>query len=333
MKDNVKERCDLLVRNKNLIHKAFTCEHDLLEVSAALIFTGKNMEADIERLKECKKILKSNVSAFSGIRDLGSILTVSKMATSNAPEMYLEDLQKVYKILKKGRPFESSYVVLAASNVIECGKVNEIEALAKRFNEIDKRMNKEHPILTDGEDLSFAMLLAMSGKDTESIINDMENCYKYMRSLKVNAAPNGIHGLSQVLTLMGGDMKNKCDKAAEILKKFKEHGTRYGKEAELPAIGALVDIDADADTLVTEVIEAADYLKQHKGFGSMHMDKAGRLMFAALLIAEAYEKDGNLNGIAPLIEKSILNSCLSTAIAAEVAIMMVIVIAATSASH
>ncbi len=333
MKDFVKEKCDLMVRNKKVLDKSFVWDFDIMTVVTSLILAGEGVEADPERLKACKKVLKKNVSCFSSIRGIGETITVCKMAISDDPEKYIKDLRTIYDKIMKGRFFNGEYMVIAATNVCDNDKISETDGLIKKFNEIDERMKKEHPILTSAEDWSLAMLLAMTDKSVDTIINEMEEGFDYMRDMKFKATRNGLQALTQVLALMGGDMKAKCDKIIRFMDKLKESGARYGREYEVSALGTLVDLDANEDALVSEIIETADYLKKQKGFGSWHIDKKTRLMFAALIIAECYEENKMTSSIRPHLEAGAITSSAALSIAYTIIILLVVVCCTASSSH
>ncbi len=332
MKEFIKERCDLMIRDKQIINKNFLCEFDIMEIVGSLILSGEGMEVDKEKLKECKKILSKNVSCFSCIRGIGRTLTICKMAISDDPQKYIDDLEMVYKKIMKGRFFNGEYMVLAASNVCDNGKVSEADRLTEKFNEIDDRMKKEHPILTGAEDWSLAMLLAMSDKSVDSIINEMEEGYRYMRDMKFRATSNGLQALTQVLSLMGGGMESKCDKVIRLSDKFREKGVRYGKEYEVAALGTLTDIDADEETLVSEIIETAEYLRKAKGFGVWHLDKKTRIMFATLIVAESYEKNHITSSIRPQIETGAITSAAAVSVAAAITMILIVCVCCSSSS-
>ena len=100
-----------------------------------------------------------------------------------------------------------------------------------------------------------------------------------------------IQGLSQVLTVTDGDMIEKCDKVIDIYNRFKDRGVKYGREYEFTSLGALIGLEVDKDVLIDEILEADALLASYKGFGSWNMDKSTRLMFAAILTAQEYERN------------------------------------------
>ena len=208
MRENVKSKCDLLIRNKELVEKEFKWELTLKVISAALIFTGANREADVSRLTECRKLLKENAGMFSSIRAEMEPVVVSKMALSNDPQKYFEDLKIVYDKVSKGSVFSSGFQVQAAICICEAGRINDADEIIAKYKDLYKRMSKEHPMLTSSEDIVFAMLLVMTDKSVDTIISEMEECYDYLKKeLKIKVGANEIQGLGEVLALSDGDMK------------------------------------------------------------------------------------------------------------------------------
>ena len=177
-------------------------------------------------------------------------------------------------------------------------------------------------------------LLAMSGRDIDAVINDMEESFVYTKKeLKIRADSNSIQALSQILALTEGDMKAKCDKVAELFAAFKEHGSKFGTYLEFPALGTLLDVEVPSEVLVQEIIDGADFLKQSKGFGGLSMDKKTRLMFAALLAGNAYSNGRNSSDAIATNNAIITNNAIAMAIAEEVAIMVIMMCASTANSN
>jgi hypothetical protein len=192
-------------------------------------------------------------------------------------------------------------------------------------------MNKEHPILTSSEDIIFAVLLVMTGKSVDTIITEMEDCYDYLKKeLKIRVGANEIQGLGEIRALTDGNMREKSDRALRIYNAFGERGVKYGKSYnEFASLGALIDVDVETRVLVDEIIETADYLKESKKFGGWVMDKKQRLMFAAMLVGDAY------NAESAIITGSAIGSTVSMVIAEEVAMIMcmTVIIASSTSSN
>ena len=339
MNQEFTNKLELLAANKQAIDKGFYFEMGMSQVVAGLLFASAGKQADIERMKEARNILKKKAGVFSAFRDATEIVILARMALAPDMEKYIDDLIDVFNVLMKGKVFEDSYMVLTAMIIVDRGRKADAESIKVTTNEIMRRMSKLHPILTSSEDLALAALLAMSGRDIDAVIKDMEECYRYTRKeLKLKAESNSIQALSQILAITAGDMKAKCDKVAELFAAFKEHGSKFGTYLEFPALGTLLDVQVPTDVLVPEIIEAADFLKKSKGFGGLSMDKKTRLMFGALLASDVYAGDGNSadifsqNAIATNTA-IITNSAFAMVIAEEIAIMVIMMCAVTANSN
>ena len=123
MKDIVKNRCDLLIANKNSIEKEFKWGEPMMNIASGLVFSGAGKQADIERLKECKTILEKNIGYFSSLRSTAAPIVVSKMAMANDPIQYLNDVKMVYDKVSKGMFSDGSYMVQAAISICDQDKV------------------------------------------------------------------------------------------------------------------------------------------------------------------------------------------------------------------
>ena len=334
MNSEFTKKLELLAANKKAIDKEFYFELGMSQVVAGLLFASAGKEADIERMKEARNILKKKAGVFSALRDATETVILARMAMEPDMEQYINDLIGVLELLTKGKVFEDSYMVLTAMIIVDRGRKADAEKIKATTDEIMHRMSKLHPILTSAEDLALAALLAMSGRDIDSVIDDMEESFRYTKKeLKIRADANSIQALSQILALTGGDMKAKCDKVAELFAAFKENGSKFGTYLEFPALGTLIDVDVPTEVLVGEIIEAADFLKKSKGFGGLSMDKKTRLMFAALLASEVYSNGRDTLEAVSTTNAVITNSAISMIIAEEVAIMVIVMCASTANSN
>ena len=333
MNSELVRKLELLASNKQAIDKGFYFEMGMSQVVAGLLFASDGKEADIERMKEARNILKKKAGVFSAFRDAAELVILARMAMAPDMEKYIDDLIGVFNVLMKGKVFEDSYMVLTAMIIVDRGRKEDAETIKATTDEIMRRMSKLHPILTSSEDLALAALLAMSGRDIDAVINDMEESFVYTKKeLKIRADSNSIQALSQILALTEGDMKAKCDKVAELFAAFKEHGSKFGTYLEFPALGTLLDVEVPSEVLVQEIIDGADFLKQSKGFGGLSMDKKTRLMFAALLAGNAYSNGRNSSDSIATNNAIITNNAIAMAIAEEVAIMVIMMCASTANS-
>ncbi len=326
MKESIKQKCDLLISNKDKLEKEFKWGYSIMNIAAAFVFSGAQRTVDIERLKSTREVLKKNTGAFSSFRGHGEAVIASKMALKDNPEQYLNDIKTVYEKLHKGSIFDNEYLVQGAICICDAGRIYDADSIVEKYKELYKKMGKEHPILTSSGDIVFAVLLSLTDKSVDQIINEMEECYKYLKKeLKLKVGSNEIQGLGEILALTDGDMKAKCDKVVKLYNTFKEQGLKVGTDYnEFASLGTLVDIDVDYNTLVNEIAEVAEYLKAAKGFGSWSLDNKKRLMFASMLVGDSYGTDSGLSNSAAI------SSSVAMVIAEEIALMMCMMICVSS---
>ena len=317
----VEEKRELFVNNCSAIRNKFLLEAKLMSVAAGFVYTSQGKEADIEKMKECRKLLEKKTGILSNFRLTTELVLVSKMALAKDPEAYLDNVIAAYKKISKGKLLENSYMMLAAILICDFERQNEIDEIVEKSKEIMNRMNKEHPILTASEDTSFAVFLALSYKDVDTIINDIDECYDYLKkTCKCKASSNAIQGLSEVLAITYGNMKAKCDKVMRIFNAFDAHGASFGSDNEFASLGSLIDIDLDPDTLVKEIIETEAYIKGKGGIGRDDKERKERLMFAALVVAYA------CGGNTAIMDNSVISDTLTLLIAKRIATTVSIII-------
>lgn len=323
MKTTVQRRCELLVENRQLVSKASVLESSLLRAVAAASYTEKDMSADVDQLKDCIKLLKKKQGAFSYLRGNTMLIIASRMALSGNPEGYLDDVIEVYKVFQKGKFFGSYYRVLASMSICDAGRSAQAEEIIEKTNALLKEMSKSHPWLTNEEDTSFAVLLAMTDKSIDEILTELEGSYQYIKK-NFSFHDNAAYSLSQVLTTLDGSYDQKGDKALEIYNAFKEAGSKYGKNYELASIGALVNTDMNTEDLVSEVIEVAEFLKGKKGFGALEMDRYTRLMLGTMIVSGIYSNEK------ASLSASVTSGALATVIAEQLCMYVAIMAASTS---
>ncbi|MBP5453800.1 MAG: DUF4003 family protein [Lachnospiraceae bacterium] len=325
MNSVLKERVELLAKNREVFAKNFKWSHALVYPVAGLIYTGEGKLADKVKLSESKKILTKNAGCFSSFRNNLYAAVVSKMSLSDNPSEYLERAKKAYDELKRGRVFGTDYIALTALGLADLQEGIRVEEIIDKTKKIMHDMNKIHPILTDDDDMVLVSLLAMTTDPVEKIVEDTESCYLIMKNKFHDL--NAVQSLSHVMALQEGPSIKKCEKVEALFDAFKALKRRFPTDMALPTLGALLGIDMDPQALASEIVEAADYLKTFKGFGSFSMGNRTRLVLASLLACECFAEDKR-----PARYITYTN-ILTMLIAAEIVVAVTIATAATSASH
>ena len=324
MNQAMKSRCELFVQNRNEIRSRFSWENSYMYPLSASIFTGRNMSVNIERMEECKKLLKQETGPFSNFRGMSRLAIISLLAADASPERRLKNSLSAYGELKN-EFYSSAYLPVTAIIMADMVQPEEYSEVARRTRRIYDLMKKEHPLLTSGEDSSMAVLLALSNKDERLAVEEMEECYKVLKEHFFSG--NAVQSLSHVLTLGEGSPGEKCRKSIELFEKLKSAGCKYGTGYELPTLGVLALLDAGTELVASEVAEVNDYLKTQKGFGAFGIGAKQRVMYAGMLVADEYttEEPKALNTAA-------ISGTISMVAAQEAALLAAIAASTAAAS-
>lgn len=290
MNQELQKRCELFVENRNILEKKFVWDSAMIMPVCAMLHTELDKKVDIERLTECRTLLKKKVDVFSNFRSHAELVLISKMALSDNPVEYLEQVINVYNMIKKHKMSSSVYTVLAAMVVVDNVDDMQRDQLIEKAAMIYTQMKKDHPFLTSSEDVSFAVLMAMSDLPEEGLMQEMENCYKILKTMFSSA--NAVQSLSHILAMVEKDTTVKCNEVFDLKNMFKDKKKSFDSNA-ISILGGLNMIDADKENLVAEIIEVDEFLKTQKGFGFWGIGEKQRLLFAASLVMDQYGSEKN----------------------------------------
>ena len=100
MDQQLERKCLNLAENYRILSAGNKLEFTEMILACAGIYLAAGREPDIDRIQECKKLLKSKAGIFSNFRGSDELLVRCKMALSADPELYFENLEREYKRLK-----------------------------------------------------------------------------------------------------------------------------------------------------------------------------------------------------------------------------------------
>ena len=322
MNSKIQEMCDRNAQNREIVKKITFGEMELVRSAAASFITLSGKDADPERLKECKALLRKKQGLFSDFRKYSELMIISRLSVQEDPEQYLADAMEVYQIIRDGRLFTSEAMAFAAMSIVDAGIKEEAAAVAGKTKELLAEMKERHPFLVDNNDTAFAALLAMTPKSVSQIMEETEACYEILKDT-FPLHKDAEYSLCQVLSIYDGDPREKCEKAMRLYQSFADSGIRYGKGHELAFLGVLSNVQGPDEAIVGDVADACSCLKQHHGFGFFSMDKQTLLMFGSLIAASIRSADETGTATA-------VGSAISMAIVQE--IMLVLILVSVSAA-
>ena len=311
MNSSLLQRCELFITNRNTIKETFPWDGSYMYPLCASIFTSKNMTADSLRMKECRTLLKEKTGVFSNFRGVCRYAITAMLTVDEHPEEKINNALKAYEMLKN-EFYTSAYLPVASILIADTVPSDQYEEVTLRTRRIYNLMKKEHPFLTSREDCIYATLLAFSKETDEYLLNEMERCYEILKPKFFTG--NAVQSLSHVLTLEQGSSEGKCRRVVDLYDTLKNNGLKYGTNYELPILGILALLNIDISTIVHDITEVDQYLKNQKGFGIFGITTKQRLMYAGMLIADEYFSSSN-----QAMSMSAINGTISIVLAQQAA--------------
>ena len=293
MKPELEKLCADYIANRDQVEKAFRWDSSDLYTVCANIFCACGQTADVGRLKECREIIKTHTGLFSKFRSrkVRAILA-SMLSLGEKPEKRMDLANDYFSLLK--RHFKGTeYLVLAAFLLTDLADQALTEKTAVRGKQIWRRMNQKHRILTNKTDSVFAMLMAFSGKSEDELIEETEACYQALRKHFSNGG--AVQTAAQVLALNAGTPEEKSRRLNDLYDALTETGLKYGHSDELAPLAALSLSDAPVSSLVDEIREADEFLKDQKGYGTKEDDLKKRSMHAVMIVSDQYTGTDQVN--------------------------------------
>ena len=321
MRESLQRTCERFVSNQETLKKClFAGDLRIRSVCAAMLLRASYVNEEV--LKEAEQALKDEVGVFSNFRGYAKMPSITMLALSGHPQTHIEESQETYRLLKEYFS-GSTYLALAALNLTSLVPDWQREEVASRGRTLYKRMKKEHHLLTSREDAPFALLMALSPRTDDELIETMEADYDHLR--RTFSAGDSLQSLSHVLTIQNADW----EKAEELYLALKENGLKYSRGYELSMLGVLAGRPAPVDQLVQEMREIYDFLDDKKGYGIWGLSKKTRLMHAAMLLGteECQQEEAD----AVTMDTALLSGTIAM-IAAEQAALAAIIAADTAAA-
>lgn len=309
-----------LVENYRILSGRNKMEFPEMVLACAGIFLAAGVTPDMNRLAECKKLLKSKAGIFSNFRGSDELLVRCKMALSADPELYFENLEREYQRIKTF--FSGEQTVLAAMILAEQG--SSVEDLAEKTKQIYKDMKEAHPWLTSENDLPFAALMAVSGRDASSVYAEAEEIYALLGK-NLHADKDTRQMLSHILAIRSGSAAEKCEKLCALADGLKAAGHSLGRGSRLAILGILADSTLPTASLVERISETDDFLKQYKPFhGIFGVGKDCRRMFAVQIVHSSLSNEDSL-GTSAMVAASVELAIIT--------MILLMIIVSTSASY
>lgn len=314
MNEQLTNLCEQYIRNRDTIKSVSTWDSALIIPMAAMIMTSRGQSADAEKIKACRKLLEQHTSIFSNFRGNTKLPTTAQLACADDALDRMQQAMAIYAALKEHLfgSEELAYISVVLTNMISRERAEETAVQAKS---LFKRMRKEHPFLTGGEDSGFAVLMTFSEKSEDTLVAEMEQCYKLLKPHFFNS--NAVQMLSHVLVFGSSTPEARCEAFLTLWKTLGKSGLDYGRSYELSVLGSLSMLGVPAETVCAEIAQVNEFLADQKGYGLFSIDKATRMMHSAMLVSILHSSD-------PLAETAAISGTIAMIAAQQAATCAVI---------
>ena len=323
MRKSLQERCEAQIRNEAALRKGRLFEFESVLKLGAMMYANAGREVDVERLKECKRILKGAVGMFSNFRGNMQYLVQIKMALSDDPNEYIRNVLDVYQRLKQNIILPGEMVAMAATTIYENCPAGERDAVVEKTREAYAKIKSQHRFLTGEEDLALVALMVMTGIDPDQAARKAEELYVMLKEhyLPGSDTPQSV---AMVLALSEKPAEQKVRDFFGLYEACKAAGHATGKNETMTIYATYADTNASRATIVDEIGEVDLWLKKQKGYGAFGVGSSVRRLFAATFVLE------DLQGASEAAMTTGVTSAVAEAVVEEM-LMILISIIVTSA--
>jgi hypothetical protein len=318
MKQSLQEICEAQIRNETAMRKVAKIEHEAVLKLCAMMHVNAGREVNAERIKECGGILKSRAGIFSNFRGTLQRVILTKMALADDPAAYIDHVMDVYGKLRADHKLPGEMLAMAATTIVEnCSGERRTEVVEKT-RETYAMLKKQHPFLTDENDMSLVALMIMAGKDpvqaaeeAERLFQAMKNDYKIRSDVAQSAA--------MVLALSDKPADRKLEAFFGLYDACKAAKHETAKDKAMVIYAAFADADFDLNETAASIGEVDNWLKGQKGYGALSIGTSERRLFAASMVL----KDMQAGGAAAA---SSATNAITQAIIEELVLILVMII-------
>ena len=292
MKPELEKLCTEFITNRDIVKEAFKGDNSTINSICANLFCACGRTADADHLKECSKIISERTGFFSKFRGQLRCVLSCMLALGDNPEEQMLLAAEYYDLLKQNFK-NTEYLALTAFLLTESGDKSLAAEKIVRGKELFHLMNKEHPYLTDDTDSVFAVLLAFSEKTDYDLIQDIEVCYKCLKT--VFSHSDDVQTAAQILAMSDGVPEEKAQRMIDLYNALLEAGIKYGHSSELAPLTALSLADTPIPTLVEEIKEVDEFLKIQKDYTSKDIEQEQRTVHAVMIVSNRYAVTKQVN--------------------------------------
>lgn len=279
MDKEIKELCDLTIKNYRELREDFRYDGDYINHFAAVLYANRKDAIPRDKIKKIRTYIKENTSRMSSFR--GDILYILSflIGMEDNPRIFIEALLGTYNELTEAGFKDSQYLVLASYAIVKHSDGASSSIYINKMMDIYKAMKKKYKnIINDGDYLECA-LLSLSGIDEAVINNYMDNIFNSLMSLD-NFSKNSLQGLT--LGILLNNNPSSLIRVQQLLEEFINKDIKVSHQfLSLLAISAGNYIAEEYSTSIKEIIK---YLCSEEYEYEYYMDSSFRVFLALSLL-------------------------------------------------
>ena len=282
MNKEIKELCNLTIKNYRELREDFRYDGDYINHFAAVLYANRKEEIPQDKVKKIRTYIKENTSRMSSFR--GDILYILSFLISmeENSRIFIEALLGTYNELTEAGFKDSQYLVLASYAIVKHSEGTSSSIYINRMMDIYKTMKKKYKnIINEGDYLECA-LLSLSGVDEVVINNYMDNIFNSLMKLD-NFSRNSLQGLT--LAILLNNNPSSLIRIQQLIEEFNKKDIKVSHQfLSLLAISAGNYVAEEYSTSIEEIIK---YLCSEEYEYEYYMDSSFRV-FLAVSILEYY---------------------------------------------
>ena len=279
------ERCIVQIRNEEAMRKADRFEFDQVMKFGALLHTGAGREVDPARIKACKRTLKQRAAGFTRFRGALQSALLVKMAASDDPAAFIDEVSDVCDLLRSSRPLSEEMLAMTALLIVGHCPASQRAKAAQDVRDAYEQARERCDFLTSELGMPLIALIAMAGKSVDRALDEVEGLFAEMRESR-RVRPLVAQSASLVLALSDGPADRKLEDFLGLYDACQEAGHATSDEKHMVIYAAFAGCGCDTADLAVAIGRVDELLKKRKGYGAFGIGSYDRRLFAAALVLE-----------------------------------------------
>ncbi|MDO5521310.1 MAG: DUF4003 family protein [bacterium] len=286
MKDELVVKCKLYVQNRDILKSEFKWASSNMLPLCAYMYTQKGRKVDAVRIEECRQIIMKHIGVFSKVKGQEEIPLATLLSLETSAEKAFARRVEVYRLLKK--EFETtSYLPIIAFAMVGAASSNTVDyaKVISRAKRLEEQIQSEFAGNQIAECSGISVLLALSGKSEDKLLEDLKMAYGLFSNLELEES--SIPMLCYAIIVGQGEVLDSCEKVMSAYSILAKRRIKLQRVGEMTALELVANSQQQVEDYINDSMEMNTYLKEQKGFDLLSISSAERHMFSLMLAADS----------------------------------------------